>query len=315
MKSGFFLFPESASTLASRVDALTFFLVSVAAFFTVLIFFLIIFFAVKYRRRPGNERPPAIEGNIGLEIVWTVIPLALTLIMFFWGANIYFDVYAAPTDALEISVVGRQWMWKAQHPEGQSEINELHVPVGQTVRLTMTAQDVIHSFYMPEFRIKQDVIPGRYTTISFQPNKTGIYRLFCAEYCGTQHSGMIGRIVVMEPADFQAWLSGGGAGPSAADSGAALFERFGCNLCHRPGGSGPPLAGLFGKTVELADGGKIVADENYLRESIVAPRAKIVAGYQPIMPTYKGLISEEGLLQLIAYIKSLSAEERVGSKR
>jgi cytochrome c oxidase subunit 2 len=317
MNSGFFLFPEQASSIATRVDALYFFLIAVAAFFSLLIFFLIFFFAVKYRRRPGNERPPQIEGHIGLEIVWSVIPLGLTMIMFFWGANIYFDVYAAPSNALEISVVGRQWMWKAQHPEGQSEINELHVPVGQPVKLTMTAQDVIHSFYLPAFRIKQDVIPGRYTSIWFQPSKTGTYHLFCAEYCGTQHSGMVGRLVVMEPAEFQTWLSGGARGPSAVNLGEALFERFGCNVCHRSGGTrqGPSLAGLFGKTVQLADGSTVIADENYIRESIVNPRAKIVAGYQPIMPTYKGLISEEGILQLITYIKSLSAEERVGSKR
>jgi cytochrome c oxidase subunit 2 len=317
MNLGFPLFPEQASTMATRVDTLFFFLVAVSGFFVALIFSLIVVFAVKYRRRSENERPAPIEGNFWLEVVWSVIPLGLTMIMFVWGAIIYFDIFSPPNDALEVSIVGRQWMWKAQHPAGQSEINELHVPLGQPVKLTMTSEDVIHDFFLPAFRVKQDVLPGRYTTLWFEATKAGEYPLYCAEYCGTQHSGMIGRVVVLEPAEFQKWLSGGATGMSMADLGAGLFQRFGCQTCHRAGGTtqGPSLTGVFGKTVKLESGATVIVDEDYIRESIIDPRAKIVAGYQPIMPTFKGLISEEGLLQLIAYIKSLSTAERTQSKK
>ncbi|HSE90679.1 MAG TPA: cytochrome c oxidase subunit II [Candidatus Binatia bacterium] len=317
MNLGFPLFPEQASTLAARVDALFYFLVAVTIFFVALIFVTIVFFAVKYRRRAEDERPQPLEGNFWLEVVWSVIPFGLTMVMFVWGAIIYFDIYNPPNDALEISIVGRQWMWKAQHPEGQSEINELHVPLGQPVKLTMTSEDVIHDFFLPAFRVKQDVLPGRYTSLWFEATKAGEYPLYCAEYCGTQHSGMIGRIVVLEPAEFQKWLSGGATGMSMADLGESLFQRFGCHICHRAGGTaqGPSLTGLFGKVVKLEGGVTVTVDEDYIRESIIDPRAKIVAGYQPIMPTFKGLVSEEGLLQLIAYIKSLSAAERAQSKK
>jgi cytochrome c oxidase subunit II len=317
MDLGFPLFPEQASTMAPRVDALLYFLLAVSAFFITLIFLAIFVFAVKYRRRAEDERPKPIEGSVWLEVAWSAIPFGLTMVMFVWGASVFFDIYNPPQDALEISVVGRQWMWKAQHPEGQSEINELHVPLGQPVTLMMTSEDVIHDFFLPAFRIKQDVIPGRYTRVWFEATKTGVYHLFCAEYCGTQHSGMIGRLVVLEPTEFQKWLSGGATGMSMVDQGASLFKRFGCEACHRAGATsqGPALAGLFGKTVELQGGNTATADENYIRESILDPRAKIVSGYQPIMPTFKGLVSEEGLLQLIAYIKSLSVAERKAAQR
>jgi cytochrome c oxidase subunit II len=317
MNLGFPLFPEQASTMAARVDALFYFLVAVTVFFAALIFFMIVVFAVKYRRRSENERPRPIEGNFWLEILWSAIPLGLTMVMFVWGAIIYFDIYNPPDDALEISVVGRQWMWKAQHPTGQSEINELHVPVGQAVKLMMTSEDVIHDVFLPAFRVKQDVLPGRYTTLWFQATKAGEYPLFCSQYCGTQHSGMVGRVVVLEPAEFEKWLSGGATGLSMIDQGASLFKRFGCETCHGAGGTsqGPSLAGLFGKTVKLQGGTTVTADENYIRESILDPRAKIVAGYQPIMPTFKGLVSEEGLLQLIAYIKSLEGAERKAAQK
>jgi len=317
MDLGFPLFPEQASTLASRVDALFFFLVAVSVFFVGLIFLLIFVFAVKYRRRADDERPEPIEGKLWMEVAWSVIPFALTMVMFVWGAIIFFDIYNPPEDALEISIVGRQWMWKAQHPTGQSEINELHVPGAQPVKLMMTSEDVIHDFYLPAFRVKQDVLPGRYTRIWFEASKAGVYQLFCAEYCGTQHSGMIGRVFVLEPAEFEKWLSGGATGISMVDQGASLFKRFGCETCHRAGGTnqGPTLAGLFGKTVKLQGGNPVTADEDYIRESILDPRAKIVEGYQPIMPTFKGLVSEEGLLQLIAYIKSLNGAERKAAQR
>ena len=312
MKLDLPLFPEQASTLAARVDALYFFLIAVAVFFTSVIFFLIVFFAVKYRRRSDTERPQPIEGKIWLEVVWSVIPLGLTMVMFVWGAIIYFDIYSPPTNALEINVVGRQWMWKVQHPEGQSEINELHVPVGQPVKLTMTSEDVIHDVFLPAFRVKQDVLPGRYTSLWFEANRAGVYHLLCAEYCGTQHSGMIGRVVVMEPAEFERWLASRATGPSTTHLGEDLFQRFGCNTCHRGDSTtqGPALAGLFGKTVKLQAGDTLTADEDYIRESILEPRAKVVAGYQPIMPTFKGLVSEETILHMIAYIKSLDTAQR-----
>jgi cytochrome c oxidase subunit 2 len=199
-------------------------------------------------------------------------------------------------------------MWKLQHQEGQREINELHIPVGRDVKMIMTSQDVIHSFYVPAFRIKQDVLPGRYTTAWFHATKPGTYHLFCAEYCGTQHSGMIGQVVVMEPAQYQAWLTGGGVTGSLADSGQAIFQQLGCSTCHRSDtqGRGPNLIGVFGKPVQLEDGRSVLADENYVRESILSPTAKVVAGFKPIMPTFQGIVSEEQLTALVAYVKSLS---------
>ena len=301
--------------MAPRVDALFFFLIAVSLFFGLLIASLIVYFAVKYRRRPGRERGAAIESNIALEIFWTAVPFGITMVMFFWGAAIFFDQSEAPVGALDITVVGRQWMWKVQHPEGQREIDELHVPVGRPIKLTMISEDVIHDFFIPEFRIKRDVLPGRYTTEWFEATKAGEYRIFCSQYCGTQHSGMLGRVVAMEPADYQSWLGGGIATP--ADAGRNLFDRLGCATCHKPDGTGqgPSLIGLFGKTVKLEGGKTVVADAGYIRESILDPRLKIVAGYKPVMPLFKGLVSEEGILQIIAYIQSLQSEERTATAR
>ncbi|GIW44195.1 MAG: cytochrome c oxidase subunit 2 [Candidatus Binatia bacterium] len=320
MASNFALFPERASTVAGEVDALYLFLVAVSGFFAVLIAALVVVFAIKYRRRAEDERPQAIHGSLALELAWTIIPFGLAMVMFFWGAKVYITLAVPPPNAMEVFVVGKQWMWKLQHLEGKREINELHVPVGQPIKLTMTSEDVIHSFYVPAFRIKQDAIPGRYTTAWFEPTKVGTYHLFCAEYCGTEHAKMIGRIVVMEPAEYQAWLAGTAttavaAVPAAkpedqqaamAAAGAELFQKLGCVSCHRAqaGALGPSLAGLFGHNVALQDGSTVVADEDYIRESILNPQAKIVAGYQPIMPTFKGLVNEEQLMQLIAYIKT-----------
>jgi cytochrome c oxidase subunit 2 len=311
MNLGFPLFPDQASTMAPRVDALYFFLIAVSVFFATLISLAIIVFAFRYRRRSESDRPAEILGDVRLEIFWTVIPLGFTLIMFVWGAKLYFETYNPPPNALEIHVVAKQWMWKAQHPEGRSEIDELHVPLGQPIKLLLTSQDVIHDFFVPAFRIKTDVVPGRYMTVWFEPSKTGTFRLFCAEYCGTQHSGMLGRIVVMQPRDYQNWLSGQASGMTLAAAGARLFQSLGCVACHseKDSARGPSLAGLFGKPVRLQNGKTAVADETYIRESIVNPQAKIVAGYQPIMPTFKGLVSEEGILQIVAYLKSLEPPE------
>ena len=314
---GFPLFPEQASTMAPRVDQLYFFLLGVSVFFATLILILIVAFAIKYRRRSDDEQPRPISGNLGLEILWTVVPLSLTLVMFVWGARLYFITFYPPSDALEINVVAKQWMWKAQHAEGRSEIDELHIPTGRPVKLIMTSQDVIHDFFVPAFRVKNDVLPGRYTTLWFEATKPGAYRLFCSQYCGTQHSGMIGYIIALEPAEFQAWLSGGATVVSMATAGENLFQKLGCVSCHAQNdtGRGPSLVGLLGKTVRLQSGASVTADEDYIRESILNPQAKIVAGYQPIMPTFKGLISEDGIMQIIAYLKSLKREEGAQVKK
>ncbi len=302
------LFPEQASSIAPEVDHLLYFLLTVAVFFTLVIFFAILYFAIRYRRRSEQELPRTVHTGLTLEIVWTVIPFGLTMIMFTWGASIFFRESRPPANALPIYVVGKQWMWKLQHLEGQREINELHIPVGRPVRLTMTSEDVIHSFFVPAFRLKQDVVPGRYSTIWFRPTKPGKYHLFCAEYCGTRHSGMIGWVYVMEPQDYQDWLSGGAPSGSLTDLGHKLFDQMGCANCHKPDSSGrcPSLIGVFGSTVQLTGGGRVKADEAYVRESILQPLAKVVAGYQPVMPTFQGQVTEEGILELLEYIKSLA---------
>jgi cytochrome c oxidase subunit II len=310
MWSGTPLFPERASTMAWRVDALYFFLVGLSAFFALLIAGLIVFFAVKYRRRSKDAVGAAIHGGLLLEITWSVIPFMLTMVIFVWGASVFFAMSRPPDETLNIYVVAKQWMWKFQHLDGQREINELHVPVGRAVKLIMTSEDVIHDFFVPAFRVKADVLPGRYTQLWFQSTRPGRYQLFCAEYCGTRHSGMTGAVVVMEPNEYQTWLSGGTAEGSLASAGAKLFQDLACNTCHRPDaqGRGPVLEGLFGKTQSLLSGESIVVDEAYLRESILQPAAKITAGFQPIMPAFQGLVSEEQLLELIEYVKSLQTQ-------
>jgi cytochrome c oxidase subunit II len=308
VKEGFPLFPHAASSIAGRVDALYFYLIAVSVFFSLLIALSILYFAIKYRRRSESDLPTGVEGSLKLEVAWSVIPLLISMTFFYWGASIFFAMNRPPNDALQVSVVAKQWMWKFQHSDGQREINELHVPIGRPVRLTMASEDVIHSFYVPAFRVKRDVLPGRLSTMWFEATRPGRYHLFCAEYCGTKHSGMIGWLEVMDPVEFQGWLAGGSGSESLASAGAKLFAQHACNTCHRPDSlaRGPNLEGLFGKRVSLQGGGTVVADENYIRESIVAPNAKLVEGFQPLMPTFQGLISEEGLLQLVAYVKSLS---------
>ncbi len=308
MWEGFPLIPQEASTIAQGVDRLYLFLSAVSIFFSVLIFGAIFYFAIRYRRRSDTEVPKPIEGSTALEILWSVIPFCIVMVMFGWGATLYFTNSRAPDDAMTINVVAKQWMWKLQHPEGHSEINELHVPLGRAVRLVMTSEDVIHSFYVPAFRTKMDVLPGRYTTAWFQAIKTGEYHLFCAEYCGNGHSRMIGKVVVMEPVAYEEWLSGAGAGESMAEIGQRIFTELRCDSCHNPDGSGrgPVLDDVFGHQVALEGGQTLTADEAYIRESILNPRAKVVAGFRPVMPTFQGQISEEQLLQLLAYVKSLS---------
>jgi len=309
MLKNFPLLPPSASTLSGDVDAVYLFGVAVAAFFSVLIFCAVLFLAVRFRRRSPDEHGTPERAVIWLEIAWSIIPLLIMLGMFGWGAKVFFDLHRPPANATEYFVVGKQWMWKFQHPTGNREINELHVPVGAPVRLTMTSEDVIHSFYVPAFRSKSDVIPGRYSSLWFQATKTGTFPLFCAEYCGAEHSRMIGQVVVMEPRDYEAWLVRGASAQTVVASGADLFGALSCNTCHRTDSAAraPQLIGIYGREVTLADGAKVTADDNYLRESILNPAAKVVAGYQPVMPTFKGQISEEQLLQLLNYIKSMAA--------
>jgi cytochrome c oxidase subunit II len=314
MFNNFPLWPDRASTMAGNVDALFIFLLIVCGMMTALIFTAIIYFAARYRKQEGVPAEQ-IEGSTPLEITWSVIPFFVFMAIFVWGAVVYFKSRTPPRDSTEVYVVAKQWMWKLEHAEGQREINELHVPVNRDIKLIMTSQDVIHSFFVPAFRMKQDVVPGRYTVAWFRATKPGTYHLFCTQYCGTQHSGMIGNIVVMDPAQYEAWMSGGSNGPLSA-SGEKVFAELGCATCHRTDtqGRGPNLMGVFGKPVLLEDGRTVTADENYIRESILDPGAKVVKGFKPVMPTFQGLVSEEQLNALIAYVKSLSSAGMAGAK-
>ena len=304
--------PDQASTMAGEVDALYIFLTGLTIFFALLIAGAIVFFLIKYRRRSPKEIPRPIEGSLPLELLWTIIPFIISMGIFVWGASLYYKQYRSPSDALDVYVVGKQWMWKFQHIDGQREINELHVPVGRKVRLIMTTEDVIHSLYVPAFRIKFDVVPGKYTSTWFEATKPGRYHLFCAEYCGTSHSGMIGYVEVMEATDYQAWLAGGRQEGSLASSGQKVFQDLACNTCHKSDGTGrgPVLENLFGRQIELDNGQSVTADATYIRESILNPQSQIVAGFQrpSIMPTFQGLVSEEQLLQLVEYIRSLGTQ-------
>lgn len=245
-----------------------------------------------------------------VELIWTIIPLLLALGLFGWGAVVYFHIQVPPSDALEINVVGKQWMWKIQHQEGVREINALHIPVGRPIKLTLAPEDVIHSFFIPAFRIKQDVVPGRFTTEWFQPTTVGRYHLFCAEYCGANHSRMTGIVFVMEPQAYQSWLEQGSIGDTLAQAGAKLFRELGCSGCHVGQGAvrAPRLEGLYQRMVPLQDGQFVRADDKYLRDSIVLPNSQITAGYEALMPTFQGRVTEGELFELIAYLKSLAGQ-------
>ena len=310
--SGFKFLPEQASTAATQYDYLWWWLVFVSVVMTLVIFIGVFAFAIKYRARSPHEVPRQIHGSTRLEVAWSVAPFLIMLTFFFWGTWLYFDNQHAPANAMNIYVVAKQWMWKIQYPNGTREINEMHVPVGRAIRLTMASEDVIHSFFVPAFRLKRDVVPGHYNDMWFTATRPGRYHLFCAEYCGTEHSGMIGWVTVMEPRDFENWLSGGGGEGSMASQGEKLFQQLGCSTCHLLDEQGrcPNLRGVYGSRVLLNDGRTVVADDAYVRESIINPNAKIVAGFQPdIMPTFQGQVSEEGILQLIEFVKSLSGHK------
>jgi cytochrome c oxidase subunit 2 len=300
--------PDSASTMSWKVDAVYFYLSGVTLFFTLLISAVLIFFVIRYRRRTPYEIPRPIAGSHKLETLWTVIPFLISMTIFGWAAKVYFEQYSPPQNAMEIYVVGKQWMWKVQHTTGQREINELHVPVGKKIKLIMTSEDVIHDFFVPAFRMKSDVVPGKYTTQWFEATKTGKFDFYCAEYCGMNHSGMIGSVIVMEPRAFDDWLGGNTSNTSPAAAGQVLYQTLGCISCHGntgEGGRGPALLSVFGRQTQLQGGQKVTADEGYIRESILNPQAKLVDGFGPIMPTFQGQITEDQLMQLIAYIKSL----------
>jgi cytochrome c oxidase subunit II len=306
------LFPPEASSIAPYADAFFLFLMLISVFGTTVVILMVISFSVLYRKEK-NPEATQIEGSTLLEATWTLIPLALFMICFVWGALLYFRIYDPPTNAMNIYVVGKQWMWKAEHPGGQHEIDSLHVPVGRAVQLTMISQDVFHSFSIPAFRVKREVIPGRYTTVWFTATQPGTYHLFCTQYCGTLHSEMIGEVTAMTPDDYEAWLAGSTSGSSLAQNGERLFASLGCNACHSGSASarGPNLAEMYGSKVQLQNGSYAQVDDAFLRDSILNPTMHTMAGYAPIMPTYQGQVSEEGLIDLVEFIKTLHSNERV----
>ncbi len=314
--------PEQASSFAGKVDTILIVLIGLALFFLIAVFSSMTYFAIKYRRGSKADRSNPPTQNLRLEAVWIGVPLLLVLSVFVWNASTYFSMINPPGNTLDIYVVGKQWMWKFEHPEGVSEISDLHIPIGQPIKLTMISQDVIHSFFIPAFRDKQDVLPGRYTSMWFEATKPGTYPLECTQYCGADHALMGGRIIAMQPADYKKWLrnpttsgltevSDVQGAASLADRGASLFQSAKCTSCHLANGhgQGPTLVGLYGQQVSLDDGSAVTADEGYLRDSILFPDRQIVNGYKSIMPSYHGQLDEDQVVQLIAYIKSLDAKK------
>jgi cytochrome c oxidase subunit II len=305
----FQFFPEQASKTAGQVDTLLICLVLVTGTITFGIAAVMIFFLAKYRKRVAADRTPPKSGSLPVEVTWSVIPFFIFLGFFGWGAKIYFDESEVPKNAMEVHVIGKQWMWKLEHLQGKREIDQLHVPLGQTVKLMMTSEDVIHSFFMPAFRIKEDVLPGRYTTQWFEATRLGTYPIFCAQYCGTNHALMIGQVIVMTPTDFAAWLKTGRETVSVAQRGERLFHSFGCSGCHAAQAAvrAPLLEGIYGSQVPLADGRIVHADERYLRDCILIPNTQVVAGFDPVMPSFQGRISEDDLFAIITYLKSIGS--------
>jgi cytochrome c oxidase subunit 2 len=302
------LFPEQASSFAWQVDLLYFYILAVCLFFGIGTVIAVFWFALQYREREKFAAPAEIHGSNVLEITWTAIPFAIAMTIFVFGTYVFFNLYRMPADTMDVYVVGKQWMWKFQHGTGQREINELHVPVGRKVKLVMTTEDVLHDVYIPAFRTKADVVPGRYTYLWFEATKPGKYHLYCAEYCGLNHSGMGGWVYVMEQRDYDNWLAGNLSNQTPVEAGQDLFQnKLGCASCHQDNsqGRGPTLKGLFGKEQKLANGGSVTINEDYIKESILNPQAKVAEGFQPIMPTFKGQVSEDQINHLVAYIKSL----------
>ena len=324
--------PEQASAIAPQVDALYEFILWFSIIGTIFVAVMTLYFSIKYRRRSEDELPEQpVESDKGgvmismirvgaaedvessvLEIATSLGLFVCVMVMFGWGANLFLKMNVPAKGAMEILVTGKQWMWKVEHPTGKREINEIHMPLGQDIKLTMTSEDVIHSMYVPAFRAKMDVVPGRYTQLSFKPTKLGKYNLFCAQYCGTEHSRMGGYVYVLSPDEYQQWLKAASSGPQLppVEAGKQLFTAKGCIVCHSglPGSLGPKLQGVFGSKVKLITGTEVDANEDYIRESILESQAKIVAGFAPVMPLFKGQLTEEEVMNLIAYIKSLKGE-------
>jgi cytochrome c oxidase subunit II len=306
------LFPREASTIAPYMDALYFFLLAMTVVGLLLVGAILVTFSMRYRK---SVHPVAtqIEGSTLLEATWTIIPLAIFLVCFVWGALLYFRIYNPPVNSMNIYIVGKQWMWKAEHPGGQHEIDALHVPSGRPIQLTMISQDVFHSFSIPDFRVKREVIPGRYSTVWFEATTPGTYHIFCTQYCGTNHSAMIGEVTVLSPADYEKWTQESTSGMSLAQNGERLFASMGCNACHSGNAAarGPNLSGVYGSKLQLTSGQEVLVNEAYLRDAILNPSQHITAGYAPIMPTYQGQISEDGLIDLVEYVKTLKTNYRV----
>ena len=304
------LFPTAASTTATQVDDIYLFLLAFSALVLALVFLPMIFFLFKYRRGNKACREPLRISTNRVEVTWTIIPTFVAMGLFAWGADVYFYQEVPPANAMEINVIGKQWMWKIQHQEGNREINEIHLPVNHSVKLTLASEDVIHSLFFPAFRVKQDVVPGRFLTVWFKPTQTGEYHFFCSEYCGASHAEMQGMVYVMSAEEYEEWLARGGPRDTLAQAGEQLFRDLGCSGCHVNSRAihAPPLDGIYGKLVPLSDGTFVQADDEYIRDYILHPNVKVIAGYQPVMPAFEGRVSEEQLLELVAYIKSLSKE-------
>jgi cytochrome c oxidase subunit 2 len=304
------ILPQTASTQAANLDLLTAILMAALLAVLALVFGLMLIYCVRYRASSDADRSGRLRKTWRLETAWTIATFVIFLGAFAWGADLYVGLHRQPKAGDDIFVVAKQWMWKVEHPGGQREIDELHIPVGRPVRLILASQDVIHSFYVPAFRVKQDVVPGRYEYLSFTPDKVGRFHLFCAEFCGTEHAHMGGWVTVMEPDDFARWLQQQGPGSSLAKDGEALFRQYGCSGCHSPGSTvhAPSLEGLYGRPVPLQDGSMTVANDAYLRDSILLPKRQVAAGYPAIMPSFAGQIGEEDLLRIIAYLKSIGTE-------
>jgi cytochrome c oxidase subunit 2 len=313
---GSFWMPPQVSTVAPNVDWLFQFILGISVFFFLLIVVLMVVFIIRYRRREGVEAEASASHNTALELTWTIIPLILVVVIFFFGFKGFLDMATPPANAYEILVDGQKWNWTFTYPNGYADSN-LHVPVDRPIRLVMTSADVIHSLYVPAFRIKADVVPGRYAKAWFEATEPGEYELFCAEYCGTSHSDMIAQVVVHPVGEFETWLEKASnflETMSPVDAGRKLYQIRGCQQCHSVDGSaktGPTLLGVYGQDRAFTDGTSIVADENYIRESILEPMSRVVAGYEPVMPTYQGRIKNEEITAIIEYLKSLSgaAEE------
>jgi cytochrome c oxidase subunit II len=302
--------PLAAST-GAQSDLLLLGLLVVSLAVLALVFGLMLLYAVRYRHNSPIDRGALGDKSFGFEISWTIATLVIFFGLFIWGSVIYVDLYQPPTNALKIYVVAKQWMWKIEHGGGQREINALHVPINTPIELIMTSEDVIHDFFVPAFRVKRDVLPGQYETMWFRPDRIGTYHLFCSQFCGTAHSNMTGDVVVMSAQDYAGWLTTNDAGDTLAAQGKLLFVRYGCAGCHLGEGTvrAPSLAGLYGSPVPLSDGTTVIADDRYIRDSIMQPKQQIVASYEPIMPSFANVIGEDDLVRLVAYIHALAAEK------